>query len=455
MTYLHRMGMLLFACIPIILASCKTTVPSFVNWNAVFKEGMDSLERERIIQSVKSNLSAVRWNNKPSGDSLSLYVSNYLDTILPDRVKYRLRKVEHNYCSCEDTLLWTVRADLVFDHSGTTPVPPPPKNPSTTVQGPFDALDYNEQVNSGTEDEPIDNSSKVDYTAGYIFKDGAVIGVLDTGLDPDLFELNLRNNMMADGSRNLMIGANPDNYMDDHPARHGSSVAALTMNSFYATSGNASLPKLIALKALDKDGKGSLFEFCCALSYSIDKKVTLINASLGFYGDSNSVLNYYLRKTTAAGIPVVTAAGNSRSEKGIEICEDQRNPQNRLNSSHQFFPACMAEQENMLILSVTGMKTPGAPCYYQNYSDQYISLGVQNQTSETNCCSYRLPFIRGTNVISGSSFATPVAAGRLTFKIAEVNPIPSIPTYLNLLGAVPAPTLPPGNVTRNNLFISY
>jgi hypothetical protein len=68
------------------------------------------------------------------------------------------------------------------------------------------------------------------------------------------------------------------------------------------------------------------------------------------------------------------------------------------------------------VITITGLNAFGKSCYYQNYSNTFVSLGVINKNSvdgqvRGKCCSYKAPF--SGKYYEGSSLATPIACGLL------------------------------------------
>jgi subtilisin family serine protease len=358
--------------------------------------------------------------------------------------------------------LWNLTAGIQTDSSGLSvpsPTPPPPK---TKVQGdPFDALAKNGSVTDPNHARSIlVPGVRLTFPKGYTIANNSVIAIIDTGIDTARLDEPLKSSILIGrerGSRNLMVGSNPSAIGDDHFMRHGTVVTAIAMNSFYNESGSKQLPKILSLKALDSTGSGNLFDFLCALSYAIQQKVSAINASMGYYGEPNEVLEKYLRKSTFDSIPVMAAAGNDTSAHTMSDCSNHLNAANLLNSpQHLFFPACNAfEKYNLDVIAVTGFSSPGMPCYYQNYSDAFVTLAVLNQRNETACCNYSINFIDSSVPVSGSSFATPVVTGKLAFRLAGRARVMGVHNYLNVMGGViNAP--PSGSaVTMKNNYIIY
>lgn len=73
--------------------------------------------------------------------------------------------------------------------------------------------------------------------------------------------------------------------------------------------------KILALKALDDNGKGTTASVVAALQYAIDSHVSIINLSFsGKANDDTSLIEAKVKKAIKAGITVVASAGNNGSE---------------------------------------------------------------------------------------------------------------------------------------------
>ena len=107
---------------------------------------------------------------------------------------------------------------------------------------------------------------------------------------------------------------------------------------------------------------------------------------------------------------------------------------------------CEPDTMRYCVISVTGLRQQDAPCYYQNFSSEYVTVGVINQIVDTNCCVFTLPFFKNNIALEGTSFATPVVSGRLAHALMNgISPV-SYSDFITLLisrnsatvGAVPA-----------------
>jgi hypothetical protein len=225
-------------------------------------------------------------------------------------------------------------------------------------------------------------------------------------------------------------------FKDIDPVRHGSAVAAIALNSFYAASakdGKPRLPRLMVLRALDGTGMGNTFSVSCAMSYAIRHRVKLINASLGYWNAENNVINHYLQLSARHQIPVIAAAGNDPRQHTEGLCDQGINWHNRLRPGNMFYPACQSIDSQYCVVSVTGLSSPQHPCRYQNFSSRYVSVGVVNTDSSNSCCGFSLSFINKNYQLDGSSFATPVISGELGYQIMLKGRQSSPASYVDLL----------------------
>ena len=72
--------------------------------------------------------------------------------------------------------------------------------------------------------------------------------------------------------------------------------------------------KILALKALDDNGKGTTASIVSAIQYAIDSHVSIINMSFsGKANDDTSLIEAKVKEAIKAGIAVVASAGNSGS----------------------------------------------------------------------------------------------------------------------------------------------
>jgi subtilisin family serine protease len=430
-TFPKGLGLLLLAAVPALISGCwgkngaldqqtgkqRDTIHKWVNWVSVFKPGTNAEQRQAVFIRLRNEIVSVNREKQLSPrDSIVNPVKYYLYHYIIDSLKldrdFVITNIREYDCNCDDSLLWNITADIVTDSSGAVKV-----------------------------------------------SDDAVIAIIDTGIDTAYLDEGVKKNIIYErkkGSRRFITGLDPANFSDNHVMRHGTAVASIAMNAYFKESGSKELPRILALKALDDTGSGTLFDFICALSYAIQQKATVINASMGYYGERNEALDTYLEKAMRDSIPLVAAAGNDTLEHKSPDCFHQLNANNLLNTGHLFFPACNAlDQRKFNVISVTGFSSPGMPCYYQNYSENYVTLGVLNDQQDSCDCYYTVPFIDQRIPVSGSSFATPVVSGKLAFRLSLAGRRFFVNEHLAVMGSVLNAPAASSNVTMQNRYINF
>jgi len=444
---------------------------NWLNWNYVFKEGTDSATRRMTIDQITEAISNVRSTNRIDTSKqnpgvannrqiavhpLTSYLTSYLGRAIHGNRGYSLDATQVHFCSCHDSLLWNVTADLNIGGSGqSVPTPPPPPNPGASG-GSVAVVDSNGSVSSPSSVPPVLTSGLIGFSGHPEVSGKVVLGIIDSGIDSTLFDQSIFHELFApDGSGkiNFVVGAPASAYQDNDAVRHGSAVAAIALKAFYTQSqadGKYVLPRLMVIRALDENGMGSSLSVSCALSYAIRHRVSLINASLGYWNAQNAVINHYLQESAKHGIPVVAAAGNDPRAHTPSVCGVGIDAHNLLRPGNLFYPASQSIDPRYCIISVTGLSNPILPCRYQNFSSRYVSVGVVNKSN--SCCGFSLPFINSSYVLDGSSFATPVISGQLGYRILKDGSRNSTTAYMQLLQPQKTST---GFVTWDGQYITY
>lgn len=278
-------------------------------------------------------------------------------------------------------------------------------------------------------------------------KDTVIIAVLDTGIDtvvavnPSYVWKNTSEKATpgdADGNcypndvRGWNFVSDNANIYDDNQNLHGTLVSQYIVNEFRQSPDN--FVQLMALKTHDHTGHGDLFSSICAMHYAIDKGANIINASWGFYYYDDgphpymdSLITQVLRQK---GILFVTAAGNKIDEADAyakQVYMDSFNvnlPDELLRNLaiHNFYPACLSDAGNNVITVTTTDGTLISPT--QNYSSRYVDLGVKADVIHPAYMKFTLPF--SGQPISGSSFATAIATGKIGAFLPVSDYIPDI-----------------------------
>lgn len=368
------------------------TINRWVSWNVLFKEGTSSA-------ATKTGLSAIE-------NDIRTYIRSFDPTY---NARFRIF-----YCPC-DTLLFNMAVTPIDASGQSVSVPaPPPSAPGGS--GDVLYVSHNNLIN--TEDTATLHltSDKVVIPSS-VTVNRSVLAVIDTGIDTTLFSSKLRDLVWAPpagvaGLFNFVsnIRSERENFRDDHIGRHGTAVTALAL---HAMNSSATRPRIMVLKALNSRKQGSTFTVSCALSYAVQNSATVINASLGYYetgGTIDSVFRHYVAKcNTVSPEPIVifAAAGNMPGTHNPAWLCNPATAFNRLTGYRLFYPACFSASMSHVV-SVTGLSSLyNTSCLYQNYSSDYVSIGVLNNG---DCCKYYIPFL--ASGYEGSSYATPVACGK-------------------------------------------
>jgi Subtilase family len=376
-------------------------VERWLNWNILFNERSNDADNSRYIDELKAEIDR--------------YISAYnISTGRNFKVDYHVV-----HCPC-DPLLTNLSATAAVGASGYTS---PPKPPGTGGSG--DLVSQNMPIDW----DPIPEGkysynvveNKVKLTIGSV-DPLKLLAVMDTGLDPDLFGPDFIKLLWKDPGpnptyRNFQWYHNhkPFEYMlDDQVHVHGTAVTAIALLEFEKIAGPAKpKPRIMVLKVLDELGQGSTFSVSCALSYTVQKQATLVNASLGYYsnGQADSILLHYvhlLNDTKPIPIPLVAAAGNIQgTHNASQLCVVRKNG-NELTKVNTFDPASFSKSIPNVI-TVTTLQNEKIPCFYQNYSNEYVDVGVANGNG-ASCCKFTVPF--ESFGYEGSSFATPFISGK-------------------------------------------
>jgi len=213
---------------------------------------------------------------------------------------------------------------------------------------------------------------------------GKRVWIIDTGVDTDHPDLDV------DTLLSKSFVSNETNVEDNNG--HGTHVAGIigALNNSFGVVGVAAGTKIIALKALDGDGKGSTSQLIRALNYvgQNAKSGEVVNMSLGSDTISAALDNAVLT-LAEKGILFAIAAGNE-SEKA-----DLSSP-GRVNHPN--------------IFTVSAMDSLGRFASFSNFGNDVVDLaapGVNIVSTYSNGRYARL---------SGTSMAAPHVAGILVIK---------------------------------------
>lgn len=249
-----------------------------------------------------------------------------------------------------------------------------------------------------------------------------LIGILDSGLydesDLDKNYIWKNNNTTAEDKYGWNFVDNNNNIIDKKNY-HGNNVAALLVNDLVISRTPA---KILNLKVLDKNNTGEMFNILCAILYSYQKNVDIINLSLGYFGEESMILEKILSsgqfkhpitKEQYKDKIIVAAAGN----------QDQRADSLELNSTlidlnnleirkNKFYPSYYAKKLNH-VFSITTIDSATnqriAVAKGQSYSPIFVD-GVLADDGR---------FFNGISGSSGKYCGSSYAAPIFTAKIAK------------------------------------
>jgi lantibiotic leader peptide-processing serine protease len=151
---------------------------------------------------------------------------------------------------------------------------------------------------------------------------GALVCILDTGIDPDHLDLSGKVDVAKSTS---FVAAEP--FLDDLNT-HGTAVASLVSSNGIAMASVAPEARLCAVKVLDGTGSGSFADVIAGIMHAARVGADVINMSLGAYfslkepGAKRLVraIQRAVFFATGKGVLVVVAAGND----GVNLDKDPR-----------------------------------------------------------------------------------------------------------------------------------
>ncbi len=252
--------------------------------------------------------------------------------------------------------------------------------------------------------------------------DRVIIAVVDTGANathPDLQGRLWRNldEIAGDGIDNDRNGFvddvfgynfvdNNENTNDGHGhGTHVSGTIAATTNNEIGVAGINWYGKIMPVKVLSDDGRGSLDGVARGIVYAADNGAWVINMSLGGpAGFGQSVIDRAIQYADSKGTIVVVAAGNSDTD------------------AMKFSPA-----NNPLVITVAAVDRKDDRAFFSNYGKK-IDIGapgvciISTVPEKNKIPTDRYPILeKFYGVLSGTSMASPHAAGEVAL-ILGANP---------------------------------
>jgi hypothetical protein len=445
------------ACVMVFfMSACKPrpkvstfNFSNYVNWNVTTRLGVSDDAKKKSLDSVINYIREFKLTDR-------------LLKIMEDengrklRISLKTDSIKVFTCPCDPDLINVTANLIVIDSSGDTTLkpPPPPQQPPIILAPPTQNPPTFSQVAMDTIIQSIRQGVRIKGFPGTVSKRG-ILAILDTGLDTTLFDPQIRSMIWQESVPgntlyNFLPGEDSKILLDDNnPSKHGSAATAIALSQVTYQS-----PRIMVLKVLDAHGHGSVFSVSCGLAYARKNNASVINASLGYYGNKDSVFTKYFTKIYDSTVIVAAAGNDTSNHENDKLCSQPVQASNQLTATRLFFPGCFSPSTADLIsvTGLTGNKDSIWSCYYQNYSRDYVTMGVLK--SDTGCCTMDVPFL--TNPVEGSSFVAPVVSGKIVNYIIQNGFRATTNLYLQGIGvnsAAPLSPPPPVNYTRHGQYI--
>ncbi|MGN1420358.1 MAG: S8 family serine peptidase [Eubacterium sp.] len=236
-------------------------------------------------------------------------------------------------------------------------------------------INFAEHLSWGSDTIGVDDY--IDYLGDVSELPEITVGIIDTGIDLD--HEFLQNRIIETGINYSDTGLT---YSENDDHGHGTHVAGIVADN---TTDNI---KIMAYKALNSEGKGSLSNVCLAIYQAISDEINVINMSLSAKG-SDAALEEAIKAAVNNNISVCVAAGNNG-----------RNAEN-------YTPASIDE-----CITVAAIDAYDQNPYWTNYGDtvDIVAPGVSIY-SAYNDGDYK--------TLSGTSMASPFVAAACALLLSK------------------------------------
>lgn len=274
------------------------------------------------------------------------------------------------------------------------------------------------------------------------YSDSVTVAVFDTGVEPGYVGGYLFNSPDttscipgADSGWNFANWSN--NWKDDHQGLHGTIVSKFIVEEVERY--RKTKVKVLPLKVFDSTGASDLYTILCAFAFAGKSPAAIVNASFGFYeskykfvkgettGDTTSsalLRNFIQVYLTQKNKLLVCAAGNK-----TEDVPDMRDL-DKIN----FYPASLSPHlANIIPVTTVGsMRSGRVVSPAQNFSPAVVQLGVNADAIEQDHFGFVNPLDpSGQEMVVGSSFAAPVATGKLAAYFSSYKALLQQPSVIN------------------------
>jgi len=335
------------------------------------------------------------------------------------------------FCNDNDLELYEgVSIELFGGTGGTSTCTVTSKDPCQPHGGGDDVVEYCYNIPIHIDRDSLTPKYQNDTIPSQGGTTGSVVdlAVFDTGIDPaikDKYTRRLAHPCYAEAALGWNFANDNSTTDDDFPSQHGSKVAKFIVDQVRAY--NNQRVNIIPVKIFDSQGNTSLFKILCAFSYAQHSGIKIINASFGFYWhdlyNPPALFSDYIQThLTANGILLITSAGNrditedtAVINSGFVSAADVRDL-----GKHPVYPAVLSAHYGN-VLSVTTVFSPEDKIsLQQNHSRTFVSVGADADETCTiridpprNELCFQNPLTASGEPVHGSSFATPIVAGRI------------------------------------------
>lgn len=283
----------------------------------------------------------------------------------------------------------------------------------------LDAIDQDEIPETKVQDEVT--AETIDDPVPTVGTKQTLVAVIDTGIS-DVTNDDVFKDRIIEGTSVLS-----DSYLDDNG--HGTAMAKIIAED------TADEPDVMILpiKALDKNGKGTVLSIALAIKYAKEHGADVINLSLSGVGQSN-VLTNAINDCYNNGITIVTAAGNDGTDAKDYI---PGNVDTAINV------AAADKDADGKIVSAT----------YTNHGDNvdFAALGTYQLSIEKDEVSLEAE-LRGTSIASAHVAAYIAMLKQINAKVSETDVMESLKASATDLGEEGIdPYFGDGFLTKENL----
>ncbi|MFT3947439.1 MAG: S8 family serine peptidase [Agriterribacter sp.] len=346
----------------------------------------------------------------------------FLDTAI---VKYKdsALKIISVCGSCDSTLLMLEGSGVEAFINGKVAKGESGSKSEPQISGENDLLYYTSNRRISFDATPDTLSIKEEYQ-NINYQDSIILAVFDTGVEPDLFQNYLVDNLSnppcisgATNGWNFYTWSN--NWKDDNVGLHGTTVSKFITNEIirYQTTKVRILP----VKVFNAEGFADLYTILCGFAYASHSGANMVNASFGFYESKTKfrngepisdttttelLKNFISTYLTEKNILLICAAGNKN---------DDDSTVRNLDEIH-FYPASLsATLPNIIPVTTVGNTGNGRVVSpNQNFSPSIVQLGVDCDFIDDDYFGFVNPINPNSNIpVAGSSFASPIAAGKM------------------------------------------